>query len=130
MVYERKPEPWPCLHQVLEEWGELLICYFFSYNYCNAQFNFFKQIYVQYSKLCGNWQCHYLEDLKKLGTIQVRLMDSEDKEEEGSEGHSNGEGVRKALELSMQNLQWKLNMFFLCCVLVVGFGTMYYVVLK
>ena len=46
-------------------------------------------------------------------------MDSEDEEEEGSEGHSNGGGDRKALELSMQNLQWKLNMFFLCCVLVV-----------
>ena len=57
-------------------------------------------------------------------------MDLEDKDEEGSEGHSNGEGDRKALELSMQNLQQKLNMFFLCCVLVVGFGIMYYVVLK
>ena len=62
--------------------------------------------------------------------IQVRLMDSEDEEEEGSEGHSNGRGDRKALELSMQNLQRKLNMFFLCCVLVVGFRIMYYVVLK
>jgi hypothetical protein len=58
------------------------------------------------------------------------LMDSEDKEVDGSEGHSNGGGDRKALELSMRNLQWKLNMFFLCCVLVVGFGIMYYVVLK
>jgi len=62
--------------------------------------------------------------------IQVRLMDSEDEEEEGSEGHSNGGGDRKALEPNMQNLQRKLNMFFLCCVLVVGFGIMYYVVLK
>jgi hypothetical protein len=62
--------------------------------------------------------------------VQVRLMDSEDKEEEGSEGHSNGRGDRKALELSMQNLQRKLNMFLLCCVLVVGFGIMYYIVLK
>jgi hypothetical protein len=62
--------------------------------------------------------------------IQVRLMDSEDKEEEGSKGHSNGRGDRKALELSMQNLQQKLNMFLLCCVLVVGFGIMYYIVLK
>ena len=44
--------------------------------------------------------------------IQVRLMDSEDEEEEGSEGHSNGGGDRKELELSMQNLQRKLNMFF------------------
>jgi hypothetical protein len=62
--------------------------------------------------------------------IQVRLMDSEDEEEEGSEGHSNVGVDKKALELSMQNLQWKLNMFFLCCVLVVEFGIMYYVVLK
>ena len=46
--------------------------------------------------------------------IQVRLMDSEDEEEEGSEGHSNGGGDRKALKLSMQNLQRKLNIFFLC----------------
>ena len=68
--------------------------------------------------------------MKKSGTIQVRLMDSEDKEEEGSEGHSNGGGDRKALELNMQNLQRKSNMFFLCCVLVIGFGIMYYVVLK
>ena len=68
--------------------------------------------------------------MKKLGTIQVSLMDSEEEEEEGSEGHSNGRGDRKALEPSMQNLQRKLNMFFLCCVLVVGFGIMYYVVLK
>jgi hypothetical protein len=45
--------------------------------------------------------------------IQVMLMDSEDKEVDGSEGHSNGGGDRKALELSMRNLQWKLNMFFL-----------------
>ena len=62
--------------------------------------------------------------------IQVWLMDSEDEEEELSKGHSNGRADRKALELSMQNLQWKLNIFFLCCVLVVGFGIMYYVVLK
>ena len=69
---------------------------------------------MQYPKLCGYyiWQRQYLEDLKKSGTIQVKLMDSEDKEEEGSEGHSNGGGDRKALELSMQNLQQKLNMFF------------------
>ena len=46
MVYERKPEPWPCLLQVLEEWGQLLICHFFSYNYCNARFNLFKQICI------------------------------------------------------------------------------------
>jgi len=39
-------------------------------------------------------------------------MDLEDEEEEGSEGHSNGGGDRKALEPSMQNLQQKLNMFF------------------
>ena len=44
--------------------------------------------------------------------IQVRLMDSEDEEEEGSEGHSNDGGDRKGLELSKQNLQRKLNMFF------------------
>ena len=62
--------------------------------------------------------------------IQVRLMDSEEEEEEGSEGHSNGGADKEALELNMQNLQWKLNIFFLCCVLVVGFGIMYYVVLK
>ena len=76
---------------------------------------------MQYSKLYGYyvWQRQYLEDLKKLGMIQVRLMDSEDEDEEGSKGHSNGGADRKALELSMQNLQWKLNMFFLCCVLVV-----------
>ena len=59
--------------------------------------------------------------------VQVRLMDSEEEEEEGSEGQSNGRADMKALELSMQNLQWKLNIFFLCCVLVVGFGIMYYV---
>jgi len=77
--------------------------------------------FVQYVKLYGYyvWQRQYLEDLKKSGMIEVRLMDLEDEEEEGSEGHSNGRGDRKALELSMQNLQWKLNMFFLCCVLVV-----------
>ena len=88
--------------------------------------------FVQYPKLCGYyvWQRQYLEDLKKLGMIQVRLMDSKDEEEEGSKGHLNGGGYMKALELSMQNLQRKLNMFFLCCVLVVGFGIMYYVVLK
>ena len=62
--------------------------------------------------------------------VQVRLMDLEDEEEEGSEGHSNGRGDRKVLELSIQNLQRKLNMFFLCCILVVGFGIMYYVVMK
>ena len=62
--------------------------------------------------------------------IQVKLMDLQDEEVEGREGHSNGKADRKALELSMQNLQWKLNIFFLCCVLVVGFGIMYYVVLK
>ena len=62
--------------------------------------------------------------------IQVRLMDSEEEEEEGSEGHSNGGDDKEALELSKQNLQRKLNIFFLCCVLVVGFGIMYYVVLK
>ena len=56
--------------------------------------------------------------------IQVKLMDSEDEEEEGSEGHSIGGGDRKALELNIQ------NMFFLCCVLVVGFEIMYCVVLK
>ena len=45
--------------------------------------------FVQYSKLCGYyvWQQQYLKDLKKSGMIQVRLMDSEDEEEEGSEGH-------------------------------------------
>jgi hypothetical protein len=59
--------------------------------------------------------------------IQVRPMDLEDEE---SEGHSNGGADRKPLELGMQNLQWKLNIFFLCYVLVVGFGIMYYVVLK
>ena len=87
---------------------------------------------MQYLKLCGYyvWQRQYLEDLKKSGMIQVRLMDLEDEEEEGSEGHSNGGGDRKALEPSMQNLQQKLNIFFVCCVLVVGFGIMYYVVLK
>ena len=42
--------------------------------------------------------------------IQVRQMDSEDEVEEGTEGHSNGGGDRKALELSKQNLQWELNM--------------------
>ena len=59
--------------------------------------------FVQYVKLYGYyvWQRQYLEDLKKSGTIKVRLMDSEDKEEEGSEGHSNGGGDMKALELSM-----------------------------
>ena len=59
--------------------------------------------FVQYPKLCGYyvWQRQYPEDLKKSGMIQVRLMDSEDKEEEGSEGHSNGGGDMKALELSM-----------------------------
>ena len=87
---------------------------------------------MQYPKLCGYyvWQQQYLEDLKKSGTIQVKLMDLEDEEVEGSKGHSNGGGGMKALKLSMQNLQRKLNMFFLCCVLVVGFGIMYYVVLK
>ena len=76
------------------------------------------------------WQRQYLEDLKKSGMIEVRLMDLEDEEEEGSEGHSNGRGDRKALELNMQNLHRKLNMFFLCYVLVIGFGIMYYVALK
>ena len=57
-------------------------------------------------------------------------MDSEDEEDEGSEDHSNGGADSKALELSMQNLQRKLNIFFLCCVLVIGFGIMYYIVLK
>ena len=62
--------------------------------------------FVQYPKLCGYyiWRRQYLEDLKKLGMIQVKLMDSENKEEEGSEGHSNGGGDMKALELNMQNL--------------------------
>jgi hypothetical protein len=34
--------------------------------------------FVQYQKLCGYyvWQQQYLQDLKKSGTIQVRLMDS------------------------------------------------------
>ena len=44
--------------------------------------------------------------------IEVRLMDLEDEEEEESEGHSNGGGDRKGLELSKQNLQRKLNLFF------------------
>jgi hypothetical protein len=39
-------------------------------------------------------------------------MDSENEEEEGSEGHSNGGADNKTLELSIQNLQWKLNIFF------------------
>ena len=58
---------------------------------------------MQYLKLCGYyvWQRQYLEDLKKSGMIEVRLMDLEDEEEEESEGHSNGGGDRKALELSM-----------------------------
>ena len=47
--------------------------------------------------------------------IQVRLIESEDEEEEGSKGHSNGGGDRKALELSMQNLQQKLNMLCSSC---------------
>jgi hypothetical protein len=57
-------------------------------------------------------------------------MDSQDEEGEGSKGHSNGGADMKALELSMRNPQRKLNIFFLCCVLVVGFGIMYYVELK
>jgi hypothetical protein len=97
---------------VPEEWGELL-CHFFGNNYCNAQFNFLNK-FVQHPKIYGYyvWQRQYLEDLKKSGMIPVRLMDSENEEEEGSEGHSNGGADNKTLELSIQNLQWKLNIFF------------------
>jgi hypothetical protein len=42
-------------------------------------------------------------------------MDSEDQEVEGSDGHSNGGAESKALELSTQNLQRELNIFFLWC---------------
>ncbi|CAO2047580.1 unnamed protein product [Urochloa humidicola] len=89
-----------------------------------------------FTKLCGyyGFEKQYFQLLKDLGVVVIRpsqwgeLVNQE--EEEESVDSPNDDKQKKALEQKMDNVIWKMNVFFECVVFMFVGGVLMYCAMK